>query len=184
MPSLTVTEKEHWKERIGKRIAKKIEILTAGDPCLLVRVSEQARLRALQSLGLADMQVELDAIAKQKEELQEREQLAHRRMLAHVRREPIDEVTDLYYGRMNSDVTSAVQKRQAIHEDELLAESDLGREILRLRQEKENLLDTVWLATSPTQIRDLWQKVIDLLGEEQTALQKEAMAIRANGTSE
>jgi hypothetical protein len=183
MPSLTVTEKEHWKERIGKRIAKKIETLTAADPCLLSRVQEQARLRAMQSLGLADMQAELDAIAKQKQVLEEREQLTYRRMLAHVRREPLEEVSETYYGGLSNDVTSAVQKRQAVHEDELLAESDVGRDILRLRQEKENLLDTVWLATSPTQVRELWQKVCELLGEEQTLLQKEALAIRANGTS-
>jgi hypothetical protein len=70
-----------------------------------------------------------------------------------------------------------VHKRQAVHEDELLAQDDLGRKILRLRQEKDNLLDTVWLASSPQQLKDLWQKVSDLLGEDQTPLQKEALAL-------
>ena len=59
------------------------------------------------------------------------------------------------------------------------AEDALGQEILRLRREKENLLDTIWLATSPHQIRQLWQKVVELLGDEQTILQKEALAIGA-----
>ena len=34
-----------------------------------------------------------------------------------------------------------------------------------------------WLATSPKQIKDLWKKVDDMLGGEQTELQREALAI-------
>jgi hypothetical protein len=39
-------------------------------------------------------------------------------------------------------------------------------------------------ATTPAHVRELWQKVCELLGEEQTPLQKEALAIRVNGTTE
>ncbi len=37
----------------------------------------------------------------------------------------------------------------------------------------------VWLATSGTEIRQLWRKVAELLGDEQTQLQKDALAIEA-----
>ena len=50
--------------------------------------------------------------------------------------------------RHDQEVQNAVKRHQAVHEDELLAESDLGSQILQLRIEKENLLDTVWLATA------------------------------------
>ena len=53
----------------------------------------------------------------------------------------------------------------------------------RLRQERDNLLDTIWLATSSQQIKDLWKKVVVLLGDEQTHLEKEALAIGVEGTS-
>jgi hypothetical protein len=176
MPNLTVTEKEHWKERIARRIDKRIEILTASEPALWDRIREQARQRALQSLGLAAIQAEADAIGEQKQELERREGQAHRAMLATVRRVPVEAVED-YFHCSHVEVSNAVQRRQTVHEDELLAEDPLGRQILHLRQEKENLLDTIWLATSPQQIKELWKKVIDLLGDEQTALQKEALAI-------
>ena len=52
MPTLTVTEKEHWKGRIARRIDKKIEALTASDPNFFDRIDRQARQRALESLGL------------------------------------------------------------------------------------------------------------------------------------
>lgn len=71
----------------------------------------------------------------------------------------------------------AIKRRQGLHEDELLAESETGRRILELRQERENLLDTVWLATSSTQIRTLWTQLGELLDDEQTRLQRDALTI-------
>jgi hypothetical protein len=135
----------------------------------------------LQSLGLADIQADLDALAVQKDELERREQQAHRALLAVIRRVPTDEVQEAYFGRPHAEVARAVLARQAVHEAELLAEAEGGREVLRLRREKENLLDTVWLATSPQQVKDLWRKVAELLGEEPTALQRVALAIGTAG---
>ena len=82
-----------------------------------------------------------------------------------------------YYGRYNNEVDQAIDKRKGVIEDELLAENDLGRQILKLRQERESLLDAIWLATSPKQVKDLWSKVADLLGDEPTQLERDALAI-------
>ena len=65
MSGLTVTEKEHWKDRINRRIDKKIEVISAEDPNLFDRVRRDARQRALRSLGLHEMQAELDGIEQQ-----------------------------------------------------------------------------------------------------------------------
>ncbi len=74
---IAVAEKEHWKERIGERIGRRIETLVAKqDPTLLQRVAEQAWANALEA--------------------------------------------------------------------DILAESGLGKQVLALREEKDNLLDTVW----------------------------------------
>src|SRR5207247_2119349 len=134
-----------------------------ADPGLLDRVGRQARQRAVQSLGLAEIQAELDTLALQKEELEQRERQGHRALLAVIRRVPPDEVQEAYFVRPHAEVARAVQARLAVHEAELLAEDERGREVLRLRREKENLLDTVWLATSPQQVKELWRKVAELL---------------------
>ncbi|MFM9962951.1 MAG: hypothetical protein ACKV2Q_17220 [Planctomycetaceae bacterium] len=57
----------------------------------------------------------------------------------------------------------------------MLADCEIGRRILTLRREKESLLDCVWLASSPIQVRELWSKVSELLGDEQ--LHRDALTI-------
>jgi len=78
-------------------------------------------------------------------------------MLAHVRGVDADTMKDRYYGQAyEREVESAVSSRQEVHKVELLAETLRGQSILRLREEKENLLDVVWLATSGSELRTLW----------------------------
>jgi len=177
MAALSVTEKQHWKDRIAKRIDKRIEAISAEDPNLLDRVHREGRERALASLGLSEMQNELDTVERQEQELEKRTRQIEKAMLALVRGVPIDDIDDYQTYRYEQEVSSAVSRRQVVHEDELLAESKTGQQILALREEKENLLDTVWLATSPKQIKELWSKVAGLLGDNQTQLQRDALAI-------
>jgi hypothetical protein len=176
---LTVTEKSHWKDRIARRIDKSIEAVKAREPNFMDRVQKQARKRALQSLGLTELQTELDTIAEQKETLEKRAERVEKEMIAKVQGVPVEQLEGRghYFGSMDPEVTRAIECRQAVHEDELLAEDSLGQEILKLRHEKEELMDTVWLATSGTQIKQLWTKVAKLLGEQQSPLQEAALAI-------
>ena len=166
MSGLTVREKEHWKERIGKRIDRRIEVLMVEDPNLMERVERAARQAAFESLGLATMQAELNSIKEQKKGFDDRANEIERKMLASVR--GTSDVLSVYYSRQNGEIEKAVKCRQAIHEERLLADTELGRRIIRLRQERENLLDTVWLATSGKEVRTLWSKVAELLGEPPT----------------
>jgi len=176
MAGLTVTEKEHWKSRIARRIDKKIEALSAADPNLFDRIHRQARQQALQSLGLADLYTQREQLEQEKEALEKRIKQISRALLARIRGVPVEDVDDYTLYR-DLEVTGAIERRQKLHEDELLAETEIGREILRLRQEQEELTDVVWLATSPREIKTLWAKVSELLGDDATRLQQEALAI-------
>ena len=176
MPGLTVTEKEHWKDRIGRRIDKRIESIAAEEPNLLDRVHRESHQRALRSLGLAELHAEKERIEEQHEALEKREFEVEREMLAKVRGVPVESIEGQSY-RYDQEVNNAIERRQAVFEDELLAESEPGRRILQFRLEKENLLDTIWIATSPREIKTLWSKVGELLGDEQTTLVRDALAI-------
>ena len=58
-----------------------------------------------------------------------------------------------------------------------MVQDERGRIILNLREEKENLLDTIWLATSPKEVKELWTNVSEILDDNQTQLQLDALAI-------
>ena len=176
MPGLTVAEKNHWKDRLSKRIDRRIETIAAEEPNLLDRVKRDARERAMQSLSVADLQADVDVIEKQEDALNDRKNLLHRTMLARVRRVPLETIDQHYTPtHYNNEVENAIKSRQSIHEDDLLAECEVGRRVLTLRREKESLLDCVWLASSPIQVRELWAKVSELLGDEQTQLHRDAL---------
>ena len=174
---LTTTEKQHWRDRIGKRIDKKIATITALDPGLFARIESEARTRAIQSLGIAELMAEQEQLERQQKSLESREEVVSRAVLARLRGTPPDTIDSYAVSRSEVEVNNAIKARQAVHDDELLHEHELGLQIVQLRLERENLLDTVFLATSPIQIRSLWEKVSDLLGDELSQLQREAMKI-------
>ena len=181
MANLTVAEKNHWRDRIQARIDRRIEAITAGEPGLIERIRQDARAQALASLGLAEFQEELDRIVARRAELDRRDTQIRKEMLARVRGVSADDVD--CYSRIHDhpEIRAAIGKRQALHEEELLVGHELGRQVLRLRVEREDLLDVIWLATSPTQVRQLGQKVAELLGEEPTRLEREALSIPPAG---
>ena len=181
MANLTVAEKTHWRDRIQARIDRKIEAITAGDPGLMDRIRQEARDRALESLGLAAYQEELDRIAVQRAELDRRDAQVRKEMLARVRGVSADDLDGYSRVHDHPEIRAAIDRRRALHEEELLAGHELGRQVLRLRDEKERLLDTVWLACSSAQIRQLWSSVTALLGDEPTALEREALSIPPAG---
>ncbi len=176
---LTLGEKEHWRERIGKRIDQRIETLVAKqDPTLLQRVSDEARQKAYESLGIGAQKQELDVIEKQKKDIERRERRLHAEQRAVIKGTSVEEELDRgSYYRSDQEVENAVNARARALEDDILAESDLGRQVVTLRQEKDNLLDTVWLATCTKQIKELWEQVNALLEVQPTSLEEKALKI-------
>jgi hypothetical protein len=183
MPGLTAAEKNHWRDRIGARIAKAVERIKARHPALFDRIARQAHAHALASLGLADAHADLEAIRAEEVALARRKKQSQKAMIAALRSTPVEEVTDHFNVRYGSDlglpneVAEAITRRQSAHQEQLLADAPIGREIARLEAEKDSLLDTIWLAVSPTEIKQLWTRVGELLDDEPTTLEREALAI-------
>ena len=174
--SLTVREKDHWRERIARRIDHAIEEMQAKeDPGFDKRIREQAEQQAWTSLGLDALREESRRIEQESKRLLERESAIWLEMESLVSGRPTSECSGRYSAR--NEVSSAVKRRTSVHEKELLAASELGQKILRLQNEKEELLDTVWLATSSSQIKELWSRFVDVMNWEPPKLQQEALAI-------
>lgn len=174
MSHLTVTEKEHWKKRIENRIDKAIEALETKDASLMPKLKAKAATEAHVSLGIADFQNKIKAITDQHNMLENEKDKLKSSMYAQLLGE--EAVRNGIHYRHDSDFLTMVRKRTESIESELLKNSAIGREILKLRHEKEALLDTVWLASSNLQIRDLWSRVSAVLGDDATPLQQQVLA--------
>jgi len=137
-----------------------------------------AEKNAYEGLGIDAQQRELDAIEKQKEEIERWERRLRAEQRAAINGTSVDEELDRggYSGRYDYQVEEAVTARAKALEADILAESDLGKQVLALRSEKENLLDTVWLATSCSQLTELWTEVNALLEMTPTARVAKALA--------
>lgn len=85
MPGLTVTEKQRWKDRIAKKIDKKIDAIYSEDANLNERIQREARNRALASLNLKDLDAEVNEIEDQENQLEKRKDTLNKQMLAKVR---------------------------------------------------------------------------------------------------
>ncbi len=146
---LTVTEREDWKDRIAMCMDRAMrDVYCVKEPGLLTRIRDEAKRQAA-TLNLTDL------MARQEE---------NRLLLAKFEKKGISLVAEMvatvrsctpaevdvrsYCGVTPWEVKNAIDDAASRIEEELLGQDDLGREVLALRQEKEELLDTVWLATS------------------------------------
>ncbi len=121
---------------------------------------------------------DLPAVLKQDIDRRERRLKAEQRSVINGTSVEEELERSRYYSRHDAEVQNAVTLRADALEADILAESDLGKQVLVLREEKDNLLDTVWLATSSSQIKELWEQVNALLEAEPTALEQKALKIQ------
>ncbi len=172
MSRLTVAEKEHWKQRIEARIARAIEKVKAGQPEKFQNIQRILKLEAHRKLGTADEYQRIlkldEAIGKLQEERSEIELRMHQLVVGN-------ESLMNRWDREQS-FRSKLSATERIVEVELYTKLPEGQQILKLKEEKESLLDTIWLATSPVQIRGLWTELASLLGDENTELQRQVLS--------
>jgi hypothetical protein len=138
MPGLTVSEKQHWKDRIAARIAHRVEAIKAEHPTLFDRDRREAHSQALGSLGLSGPYAEREVVQAEEAALARRKKRAQRSMIAALRGVPVEEVCDTFSVRYGStqplpaEAAEAIDRRQAVHEERLLADDPVGRRVAGL----------------------------------------------------
>ena len=168
---LTVKEKEHWKERIEKEIDKAIEKAYRDEGNgLREKILQQAKTRAMKHYGLEDYMRRYSSRKAQIEELQSQQFRA-----SEEASKPLESMSRHCWSDRHSLIVGVIDRAAKDVEREILQESEVGRKILRLEREREELIDTIWLATSTVQIRSLWKDFSAMLTEEPTELQKQAL---------
>jgi len=145
------------------------------DPHFRRRIKEEAKAMAWQSLGLDKLRAESQKIKDEIAGHEKRREEIAAKMLTALGES--NRNNRHHGGSTPRAVADAIKRAASIHERELMGCVPLGKQILELQKEKEELLDTVWLATSPVQIKDLWARFIELLNWEPPELQREALAV-------
>ncbi|TWU56015.1 hypothetical protein [Rubripirellula reticaptiva] len=175
--SMTVREKEHWKERIGKRIESTIaRIVAERDPSYLETIETRAEELAQQRLGLDETVKRAEEIDATIERLKE-ERVEHlKRNASRLSGRSVSSIADRGEWVAKGIIDKRMESQQKLEKRRLMESDELGKLILALLDEQDAMLDTVWLATSPRQIRDLWESVSRLLNEQTTSLQEGVLA--------
>jgi len=174
--SITVKEKDHWKQRIERRIDHKIKQIEASEPThVWEEMSRRAEQMAWEDLAIATLMQESVSLKKQVETLEAKQQRVWAEIWAVIR--GVDVTTVRWQGHLAYDVERLIDSRKSLFLETIRAEHPKGQQIQRLQQEKEELLDTVWLATSASQIKELWSQIAEGLQSELTPFQLKALAI-------
>lgn len=161
--SLTITEKQHWKERIEARITAEVKKLKASDTGLFKAIREEAHQTAVEKLGLTEACGRITSLAAQIAQL--------KKMHEDLELETAKKLNSGYFYNASNVIESAINELIPAEEERLMAQTPTGNRVLELEKEKQSLLDIVWLATSSPQVRELWLQVDALLGAAATQLQ-------------
>ena len=180
--TLTVKEKEHWKDRISSRIDRAIEDIYRREGAQKRNeIRKASRRRVLDTFEIREGVNHIQSLDEKINKLNNEKE-------AHV-----SEVTDQLqklgfkfgYGvDAYRDLNAFLVSQAESYEREVMLCTEFGRKIIRLKDEQDQLLDTVWLATSPNQIKRLWTEMASLLGEQPTELQQQALMTDSDSSTE
>jgi hypothetical protein len=185
MGQLTITEKEHWRTRIAKKIETAIEqLIETTEPGYLDRMRATAENHVCEQFGIAELKVKRDAclerIEKLNEETSRLEGECHELLETMLHKLSGKQGGPKKYGvyRADSEFTRLMGEEQKKVSAQLMAEDELGRRILELQHEEEEMLDTIWLATTSKQLQSLWITLTDVLNQPLTSFQRELLRIK------
>ena len=134
MSRLTVTEKEHWKERIERRVNRAIATLEAQDLSLMPGITAEADRLAHDALGTAEFHDKIEALNAQLITLKAEQERLERTMYARALGELAIRTHHDY--RLRDDFRAKHRKLKEPIEERLLVQSPLARKSLNSGSKK------------------------------------------------
>lgn len=166
---LSVTEKQELRTIISKRITQHIDQLKTEHQTLLGELKQQAQEAAYRQLGIdADMQ-HLEGLQTRKSALEGEINAAELQIYDRVKH-----IEHYGYNQRIERIKQIVGRVQKPLEDALIAATPVGQRIAQLTAEQSHLDETVWAATSPKQVSEIFKALNQVLDERPTALEQAA----------
>lgn len=173
MSRITVTEREHWQKRISRKIDKAIAALWDQDFKLGSKLRAKARKVVEERFGRQAFE-EHENLLKAQEAIVAQVNDSARSLLKILGHEDVSKLGNY---RLLGNLAEWIQKAVDREYRTALKEVPIGRQIIDLEREKEELHDTVWLATSSLQVKELWKRFSSVLEDQPTRMQLEAIEI-------
>ena len=171
--ALSVDTEHCWSDRIGCIFDQAIERLWYAEGKAMRRtIREQANELALEQLRIweeyrqwNEMRREIERLKREYEELEQRmwnTAEAHAGSFEH----------------QSHNIDSIVSWQSKAAEREILRKHEFGRNILRLKDERDNLFETILMAQTEEMMESVWIAVQAMLGDGLTSLQELVLKLR------
>ena len=142
--AISVTEKEHIRELIEKRINAEIERISIENKSDADDIKARARTQAINALGITQAITDLDALELQIERLNEKRLKLEQKTLEFL---DID-TSRTYNCNLRQAINAKISSASVSYEKALIDAHPKLMKINELKAEKDNLLQTIWIATS------------------------------------
>jgi len=166
---ITVTEKQELRDIINTRVEKRITQIEHENVAGLEAMAEMAREQAIKDLELVEYVQRNDDLTATQERLKKAQEKLQKDTAEKL------ELKDNW--RREEQIEDRIEKATGVVKGKMMADNDVGKEILRLQAEQEHMLETVWVATSSAQVKELFMKVNSVLNESPTGLGEMAQGI-------
>jgi hypothetical protein len=166
------SEQEYWKNRFRQMIDAKVEqILDEYDPFMNI-LTAKAGVKAENELGctkaLKDITILKEQLAVLEKRIAESEKALYEALTGR------DGDAGYATSRWTA-VQNVVRQRRDVILARLMAKHPVGKQVLKLQNEKDHVMDAIMMATGGIEIRKLFVKVSETLGVDMTDLQKESL---------
>jgi hypothetical protein len=169
--SISYSEKQAITERIQVRLDAAIKALEAQHIGEVTELTDTIRNQALEQLGLTAAVAELKENRKQQAELKERKD-----ELETILSDGVKLPSHMQGYGWGDNFERYLKPYWQNNYDAALLKTEWGARIAKLQRERDNLVDTVLVATSPKQLKDLWARFNILLGIEPTDMERQVLA--------
>jgi hypothetical protein len=177
MAIVKTSDRSLWETCLTALITRRINDLSQTHSDLFDDIRHQARQQAVTELGLVELEGAAAQLQKERAALDLGQRRIEREQLAVLRGCTPAEIPDADLSIARQSVVRAIETHADACEPLLLAECAPGRECLELNEERERLLETVLLATTAAQLKELWQRLTARLDEPATPLQRHALGL-------
>lgn len=193
--SITLKEKEKIMKSLHDKIDRKIMALTQLDPTYEHKVFQEARKRSHSHHGIEQKKMKFEKVLEKLWKTKDEAEALYCEMIAQVTGKSVQDIRTESVGYSSEKYITlsrlrdfsrtlerCAESKLQFYADQVLSESDVGREIKVLRDQKKFVDDAVMLATTSAKLYPIYERVLQAIGETATPMLAAGMAV--NGQRE